>query len=116
MYCLHIPGCVAVPPVELRGNPKHSGEGGIRVDALRDIALAVHPGQVFGLPRPGGSGKRTLHNVIDCIVAPGSGWMRLDGEVVYEMHWLRPDLRRLRLETYRVHLPVPQFAAVPQQS
>lgn len=29
---------------------------------------------------------------------PSSGWMRLDGELVYDGRWLRRDLRRLRLE------------------
>lgn len=86
------------PLVELREIAKHFGTGETRVDALRDIHLEVHPGQVVGLLGPSGSGKTTLLNVIGCIVEPSSGWMRLDGEVVYENRWLRPDLRRLRLD------------------
>lgn len=86
------------PLVDLRCISKHFGEGETRVDALRDITLEVHPGQVIGLLGPSGSGKSTLLNVIGCIVEPSSGWMRLDGDVVYENRWLRPDLRRLRLE------------------
>jgi len=86
------------PLVDLHGISKHFGEGETRVDALRDITLEVHPGQVIGLLGPSGSGKSTLLNVIGCIVEPSSGWMRLDGDVVYENRWLRPDLRRLRLE------------------
>jgi len=86
------------PLVDLRGISKHFGEGETRVDALREITLEVHPGQVIGLLGPSGSGKSTLLNVIGCIVEPSSGWMRLDGDVVYENRWLRPDLRRLRLE------------------
>jgi len=86
------------PLVDLRGISKHFGVGETRVDALRDITLEVHPGQVIGLLGPSGSGKSTLLNVIGCIVEPSSGWMRLDGDVVYENRWLRPDLRRLRLE------------------
>ena len=86
------------PLVELREIAKHFGAGETRVDALRDIHLEVHPGQVVGLLGPSGSGKTTLLNVIGCIVEPSSGRMRLDGEVVYENRWLRPDLRRLRLD------------------
>jgi putative ABC transport system ATP-binding protein len=86
------------PLVELRGVSKHFGEGETRVDALRDITLEVRAGQVIGLLGPSGSGKSTLLNVIGCIVEPSNGWMRLDDEVVYENRWLRPDLRRLRLE------------------
>ncbi len=89
----------APPPlVELEGINKHFGEGRTRVDALRDITMSVSPGEVVGLLGPSGSGKTTLLNVIGAIVEPNGGWMRLDGEVVYDNRWLRRDLRRLRLE------------------
>jgi putative ABC transport system ATP-binding protein len=84
--------------VELRGISKHFGERETRVDALREVTLSVGAGEVVGLLGPSGSGKSTLVNVIGCIVEPNEGWMRLDGEVVYDNRWQRPDLRRLRLE------------------
>jgi putative ABC transport system ATP-binding protein len=84
--------------VELKGISKHFGEGETRVDALRSITLTVSAGEVVGLLGPSGSGKSTLLNVIGAIVDPNEGWMRLDGEVVYDNRWLRSDLRRLRLE------------------
>lgn len=87
-----------MPLVQVRNVSKHFGEGEIRVDALRDVSLEVHPGEVVALLGPSGSGKTTLLNVIGCIVEPSSGWLSLDGEVVYDKRWLRPDLRSLRLE------------------
>jgi putative ABC transport system ATP-binding protein len=86
------------PLVELKGISKHFGEGETRVDALRDITLTVLSGEVVGLLGPSGSGKSTLLNVIGAIIDPNEGWMRLDGEVVYDNRWLRHDLRRMRLE------------------
>jgi putative ABC transport system ATP-binding protein len=86
------------PVVELRSISKHFGEGPTRVDALRDVSLDVYPGTVIGLRGPSGSGKSTLLNVIGCILEPNAGSMRLNGELVYENRWLRPDLRGLRLE------------------
>jgi putative ABC transport system ATP-binding protein len=85
------------PRVELRGICKHFGAGASRVDALADIALTVRPGETVGLRGPSGSGKSTLLNVIGCVTEPSSGWMRLDGEPIYDGGWLRSDLRRLRL-------------------
>jgi putative ABC transport system ATP-binding protein len=84
--------------IALRRISKHFGTGDTRVDALREVSLDVYPGELIGLVGPSGSGKSTLLNVIGCIVEPRSGQMRLDGEQVYDNHWLRSDLRRLRLE------------------
>ena len=86
------------PLVELKGISKHFGEGERRVDALRHITLSVSSGQVVGLLGPSGSGKTTLLNAIGAIIEPNEGWMKLDGEVVYDNRWLRRDLRRFRLE------------------
>jgi putative ABC transport system ATP-binding protein len=86
------------PLVELKGVSKHFGEGQTRVDALRDITMTVSSGDVVGLLGPSGSGKTTLLNVIGAILEPNEGWMKLDGEVVYDNRWLRRDLRRLRLD------------------
>jgi putative ABC transport system ATP-binding protein len=86
------------PLVELQHVSKHFGEGETRVDALRDITLTISSGEVVGLLGPSGSGKSTLLNVIGAIIDPNEGWMRLDGELVYDNRWLRRDLRRMRLE------------------
>jgi len=86
------------PLVQVRNVSKHFGAGETRVDALRDVSLEVHPGQVVALLGPSGSGKTTLLNVIGCILEPSSGWISLDGDVVYDQRWLRSDLRKLRLE------------------
>jgi len=86
------------PLVSVRNISKHFGEGEVRVDALREVSIEVNPGQVVALLGPSGSGKTTLLNVIGCILEPSSGWISLDGDVVYDGRWLRSDLRKLRLE------------------
>jgi putative ABC transport system ATP-binding protein len=86
------------PAVRIERLSKHFGAGSARVDALRDINMAVYPGQVVGLMGPSGSGKTTLLNCIACILTPSSGRLTLDGEIVYDDHWLKADLRRLRLD------------------
>jgi putative ABC transport system ATP-binding protein len=84
--------------VEVKDLSKHFGEGETRVDALRRVTMSVAAGEVVGLLGPSGSGKSTLLNAIGAIIEPNQGWMRLDGEVVYDNSWLRHDLRRMRLE------------------
>lgn len=84
--------------VDVAGVSKHYGEGEARVDALRDVDLVVHSGEVVALLGPSGSGKTTLLNIIGCIIDPSAGKVTLDGEPVYDGRWLRRDLRRLRLD------------------
>lgn len=86
------------PVVRVERLSKHFGQGTARVDALRDIDMEVHAGQVVGLMGPSGSGKTTLLHCIACILEPSSGRLTLDGELVYEDRWLKTDLRRLRLD------------------
>lgn len=84
--------------VDVTNVSKHFGEGGARVDALKSVDLSVEAGEVVALLGPSGSGKTTLLNVIGCIIAPSTGKVTLDNEVVYDKQWLRNDLRRLRLD------------------
>jgi putative ABC transport system ATP-binding protein len=84
--------------VDIRNVSKHFGEGETRVDALIDVSLEIRSGEVVALLGPSGSGKTTLLNAIGCIMEPSSGTMALDGETVYDGRWLKPDLRRLRLD------------------
>ncbi|OAN44659.1 ABC transporter ATP-binding protein [Magnetospirillum moscoviense] len=89
---------MSAPIVSLRGVSKHYGDGPTRVDAVRDLDLDIHAGTVAGLLGPSGSGKSTVLNLIGAIVDPSKGQISLDGEMVFDGGWLRPDLRRLRLE------------------
>ena len=88
-----------MPLVRVSNISKHFGEGEARVDALRNVSINVHPGEVVALLGPSGSGKSTLLNVIGCILDPSAGSMELDGELVLDNgQWLRSNLRQLRLD------------------
>lgn len=84
--------------VEVDNVSKHFGEGQVRVDALRNVSLKIHSGEVVALLGPSGSGKTTLLNAIGCIMEPTSGRISLDGDLVFDGRWLKEDLRRLRLD------------------
>ncbi|HEV8595470.1 MAG TPA: phosphate ABC transporter ATP-binding protein [Thermoplasmata archaeon] len=55
----------------------HKGFDGRPV--LRDVRLAVEPGEVFAIVGPSGAGKTTLLRCIDFLTVPDSGAVRYDG-------------------------------------
>ncbi|WP_207061910.1 ABC transporter ATP-binding protein [Motiliproteus sp. SC1-56] len=58
--------------------------------ALRDINLAIKPGEILALLGPNGAGKTTLISIVCGIVNPSSGRVRVDG------HDIQRDYRAAR--------------------
>ncbi len=66
---------------------KRYGSGDAAFDALKDVNMAVDPGEVVGLIGPSGSGKSTL---LKCLIG---------GETIYDDGWRISDLRALRRDS-----------------
>ena len=64
-----------MPAIEAEHVAKRYGA----VDALRDVTLAVRPGELFGLVGPDGAGKTTFLRLLACLLAPSSGVARIGG-------------------------------------
>ena len=57
------------------------------VSALRDIDLAVAPGDFFGLLGPNGAGKTTIIGIVASLVRPTSGTVRIFGHDILREPW-----------------------------
>ncbi len=53
------------------------GAGPAAVQAMRDVTLTFHPGQVALVRGPSGSGKTTLLSVLGCLLNPDRGSVRI---------------------------------------
>jgi lipoprotein-releasing system ATP-binding protein len=57
-----------------------AAEGAPRLPILRDLSLALKPGESLAVIGPSGSGKSTLLNIMGTLDRPDSGQVRLDGQ------------------------------------
>ncbi len=82
--------------IRIEGLRKVYGKGDNAVVALKNVNLAVAPGEVVGLVGPSGSGKSTLLKCLGAIIEPTSGRMTLGKDVIFDNTWQVSDLRALR--------------------
>jgi putative ABC transport system ATP-binding protein len=56
--------------------------GKVKVEALKEINLEIHKGEMVAIVGPSGSGKSTLMNLVGCLDTPTEGEYQLAGENV----------------------------------
>ena len=79
------PGAAVTPVIELRDvgytYPARGATEGARAPfSLRDVSLAVAPGEILGVVGPNASGKTTLIRLLSRLLAPDRGVILLEGE------------------------------------
>lgn len=73
--------------IDARGVDKWFGEGEARTQALRDVSMQAHFGEMLLIVGPSGSGKTTLLSVISGILRPDGGSVSIDGVDL----WAQPN-------------------------
>lgn len=73
---------VALPLVELKQVCKSYGEGSARVSILKDINLAIKPGEFIAIVGFSGSGKTTLISMLAGLISPDSGQLLKQGQAI----------------------------------
>jgi putative ABC transport system ATP-binding protein len=67
------------PVIEAVNVSKVLGSGPARVQALKNVNLALYGGKLTVLMGPSGSGKTTLLSILGCMIAPTEGTVRVCG-------------------------------------
>ena len=100
--------------LELRGVGRTFVHGDRKLEVLKDVSLALHPGELVALVGPSGSGKSTLLYIAGLLERPDRGEILIEGKPCD----VRNDARRTALRgqnlgfVYQFHHLLPEFSAL----
>ncbi|WP_435417434.1 ABC transporter ATP-binding protein [Parerythrobacter aurantius] len=102
------------PVVELRGVTRSFEQGGVRIDVLRGVNLAVQPGEIVALLGPSGSGKSTMLQAVGLLEGGFGGEIIIAGTAAEKSDsGARTALRRDHIGfVYQFHHLLPDFNAL----
>ena len=102
------------PVVQLTNLTRSFEQGGVRIDVLRGVNLAVQPGEIVALLGPSGSGKSTLLQAVGLLEGGFGGRIDIAGTDASALDGdARTALRRDRVGfVYQFHHLLPDFTAL----
>jgi lipoprotein-releasing system ATP-binding protein len=105
---------LVAPIVRLTGLTRSFEQGGVRIDVLRGLDLAVAPGEIVALLGPSGSGKSTLLQAVGLLEGGFGGRIEIAGADATALDdEARTALRRDRIGfVYQFHHLLPDFTAI----
>jgi macrolide transport system ATP-binding/permease protein len=99
---------VAIPLIDLKGVSRTDvTDGGVEVHALREIDLAIYPGEFIAIMGQSGSGKSTLMNILGCLDRPSGGTYLFAGRDIQSfdadgLAWLRREAFGFVFQSYNL--------------
>ena len=70
---------ISTPAIEVFNLTKTFGKGDKKVEAVKDVSLAIKKGEIFGFLGPNGAGKTTSLRMIVGLLQPNSGEVKICG-------------------------------------
>ena len=98
----------AIPLMDLRKISRtFVTDGGVEVQALREVDLKIYPGEFIAIMGQSGSGKSTLMNILGCLDRPTSGTYLFAGRDVQSfdadgLAWLRREAFGFVFQSYNL--------------
>ena len=102
------------PVVTLAGLTRSFEQGGVKIDVLKGVNLAIQPGEIVALVGPSGSGKSTMLQAIGLLEGGFGGNIEIAGTQASSLSGdARTTLRREHIGfVYQFHHLLPDFTAI----
>lgn len=102
------------PVVSLTGLTRSFEQGGVKIDVLKGVDLAIQPGEIVALLGPSGSGKSTMLQAIGLLEGGFGGSIQIAGTQAGNLSGdARTTLRREHIGfVYQFHHLLPDFSAI----
>ncbi|MFT4026144.1 MAG: ABC transporter ATP-binding protein [Novosphingobium sp.] len=102
------------PVVSLAGLTRSFAQGGVQIDVLKGVNLAIRPGEIVALLGPSGSGKSTMLQAIGLLEGGFGGEIEIVGKQAGKLSGdARTTLRREHIGfVYQFHHLLPDFSAI----
>jgi lipoprotein-releasing system ATP-binding protein len=100
--------------VQLTDLTRSFEQGGVRIDVLKGVSLAIQPGEIVALLGPSGSGKSTMLQAIGLLEGGFGGSIEIVGTQAGSLSGdARTTLRREHIGfVYQFHHLLPDFSAI----
>ena len=99
------------PIIELKSLSKTFGSGEGQVAALRNVSVAVQPGEIFGIIGLSGAGKSTLVRCINLLEQPNAGQVLFHGQDLTSL-----SDKELRLQRRKISMIFQSFNLLDQRT
>ena len=107
-------GQVGAPRLSLAGIRRGFDQGGVHLDVLRGVNLAIGAGEMVAMVGPSGAGKSTLLHIAGLLERPNAGTVTIDGRACDGLD--DGGRTALRCSTvgfvYQLHHLLPEFSAL----
>lgn len=112
IYNKHVPSEQSSPIILAENLTKVYAAGHLQVAAVRDVSLAVQPGEFVAIVGPSGSGKSTLFYLLGGLTQATEGRVVIDGVDFASLS----DGERTRLRKHRIGFVFQKFNLLPTLS